>query len=386
MWIFEPHVAEQVFEDLVTRAPDPRRPRRVARPRQGRQEGRRPHRVDHDAQRQDLRRQDVHRRHLRGRPDGRGRRRLPRRPRGQQRRTARSGTACRPACCTTGHHFGVKMNISPYVVPGDPKSGVLPRISDRAARRVRRGRQEGAGLLLPHVPHRPRPTTASRSPSPTATTPSNTNCSLRVYAAGWRETFDEVRSDPEPQDRHQQPRPVQHRQHRHELRLPRRQLRAPPGDPQGARELPEGLALLHRQRPARARRTCRTKMQTWGLPKDEFTDNGNWPHQLYVREARRMIGDYVMTENELTEEARRRRTRSAWARYSIDSHNVQRYITPEGYVQNEGDIGVGTQGPVRDRLRLARARSRARPTTCSCRSASPARTSPSARSAWSRCS
>ena len=41
--------------------------------------------------------------------------------------------------------------------------------------------------------------------------------------------------------------------------------------------------------------------------------------------------------------------------YSIDSHNVQRYITPEGYVQNEGDIGVPTAGPVRDRLRLARA-------------------------------
>ena len=57
-----------------------------------------------------------------------------------------------------------------------------------------------------------------------------------------------------------------------------------------------------------------------------------------------MVGAFVMTENELL---KRRPTpdRSAWGPTRIDSHNVQRYITPEGYVQNEGDIGVPHRGP-----------------------------------------
>jgi hypothetical protein len=57
-----------------------------------------------------------------------------------------------------------------------------------------------------------------------------------------------------------------------------------------------------------------------------------------------MIGHFVMTENELL---KKRPTPESvgMGSYTIDSHNVQRYITPEGYVQNEGDIGVPTNGP-----------------------------------------
>jgi len=86
------------------------------------------------------------------------------------------------------------------------------------------------------------------------------------------------------------------------------------------------------------------QMRKWGLPKDEFTDHGHWSHQLYIREARRMIGAYVMTENELLQK-RPTPDSVGLGSYTIDSHNVQRYITPEGHVQNEGDIGVGTKGP-----------------------------------------
>jgi hypothetical protein len=80
-------------------------------------------------------------------------------------------------------------------------------------------------------------------------------------------------------------------------------------------------------------------MKAWGLAKDEFLDNGNWPHQIYVREARRMIGDFVMTENEIQGNAPVNHS-IGMGSYTMDSHNIQRYITPEGFVQNEGDIGV----------------------------------------------
>jgi hypothetical protein len=88
----------------------------------------------------------------------------------------------------------------------------------------------------------------------------------------------------------------------------------------------------------------RTAMSQWGLAKDEFLDNGHWPHQIYVREARRMVGRFVMTEHELL---KKRPTPEpvGMGSYGIDSHNIQRYVTPDGYVQNEGDIGVPTGGP-----------------------------------------
>ena len=90
--------------------------------------------------------------------------------------------------------------------------------------------------------------------------------------------------------------------------------------------------------------SIRKEMSQWGLPKDEFVDNGNWPHQLYIREARRMISDYVVSELDC------RRIRIAedsvgLGSYNMDSHNVRRYVTAEGFVQNEGDIQVSPGGP-----------------------------------------
>ena len=88
----------------------------------------------------------------------------------------------------------------------------------------------------------------------------------------------------------------------------------------------------------------RNRVSQWGLAKDEFTDNGNWPHQLYIREARRMVGEYVMTEHDCRRSVDTPKPVGLGS-YTMDSHNVQRYVTEEGFVQNEGDIGVHPGGP-----------------------------------------
>lgn len=73
----------------------------------------------------------------------------------------------------------------------------------------------------------------------------------------------------------------------------------------------------------------------WGLPADEYTDNGHWPFQMYVREARRMVSDYVMTEHDCLR----------WvdtpepvviAGNPMDSHGIARFIDADGYLRVEG--------------------------------------------------
>ncbi len=78
----------------------------------------------------------------------------------------------------------------------------------------------------------------------------------------------------------------------------------------------------------------------WGLPKDEFAGNGHWPPQLYIREARRMVSDVVMTEHHVVGRALAADSVGMGA-YGMDSHNVQRYVTAAGFVRNEGNVQVG---------------------------------------------
>lgn len=81
----------------------------------------------------------------------------------------------------------------------------------------------------------------------------------------------------------------------------------------------------------------RTQMQSWGLSKDEFADSGGWPHQLYVREARRMVSDYVMTQGDCVGN-RVASDPICLASYGMDCHPVER-IAWNSYAQTEGGLG-----------------------------------------------
>ncbi|MCF1716833.1 FAD-dependent oxidoreductase [Flavihumibacter sp. RY-1] len=89
--------------------------------------------------------------------------------------------------------------------------------------------------------------------------------------------------------------------------------------------------------------SIRKEMLTWGYPKDEYVETGHWSPQLYVREARRMVGEYVMTQANC--EGKEVVTDGVgMAAYTMDSHNTQRLVI-NGMVKNEGDVQVGGFGP-----------------------------------------
>lgn len=88
----------------------------------------------------------------------------------------------------------------------------------------------------------------------------------------------------------------------------------------------------------------RAVVSKWGLCKDEFETNQGWSGQLYVREARRMVSDYVMNQKnceklEIVDDA------VGLGAYGMDSHHIQRYVDANGHVKNEGNVEAGVSSP-----------------------------------------
>jgi hypothetical protein len=241
------------------------------------------------------------------------------------------------------HHFGaVKQPISPYQVPGDPKSGLLPRVSAEDPGVKGEGDKRVQAYCF-RACYTNDPSNRIPFPKPEGYDASQYEILLRVLNSGWGEFFEKF--DPIPNHKtdtnnhgpfsfdnigYNDDYPEASYERRREIIAEHRTYQ-------------QGLLWFVANDP-RVPKKIQDELREWGLPKDEFTDNGHWSHQLYIREARRMIGQYVMTENELRKKKPTPES-VGMGSYTIDSHNVQRYITPEGYVQNEGDIGVSTNGP-----------------------------------------
>jgi len=81
----------------------------------------------------------------------------------------------------------------------------------------------------------------------------------------------------------------------------------------------------------------------WGLPKDEFVENGHWSPQLYVREARRLVNDHVIDENAILKRTTGQSV--GMGSYKMDSHHTQYHVADDGFVTAEGDVQKSINGP-----------------------------------------
>ncbi len=241
------------------------------------------------------------------------------------------------------HHFGaVQQKISPYIIPGDPKSGVLPRISTAPPGEYGQGdkRVQAYCFRMCLTDH---PGNRVPFPKPAGYDPKQYELLVRIFEAGWRETFQKFDRIPNHKTDTNNHGPMSTDNIGYNYDYPEASYERRREIIREHEAYQKGWLYFIANDP-RVPRDVQMDMRRWGLARDEFKDNGNWPHQIYVREARRMIGSYVMTEHELLKQ-RATPDSVGMGSYGIDSHNIQRYITPEGYVQNEGDIGVSTNGP-----------------------------------------
>ncbi len=234
-----------------------------------------------------------------------------------------------------GHHF--KSDISPYLIPGDSASGVLPRVStEQPGKYGAADHRVQAYCFRMCLTDLPENRLAISRPGDYDST--QYELLRRVFASGWRELFHKF--DPIPNHKtdvnNHGPFSTDNIGMNYDYPEASYERRAEIIAEHTTYQ--KGLLWFLCSDPA-VPEDLREQMSHWGYSKDEFKDNGHWPHQIYVREARRMMGDFVMTENEVLGRSPIEQSVGIGS-YTMDSHNVQRYIKADGFVQNEGDIGV----------------------------------------------
>ncbi len=232
--------------------------------------------------------------------------------------------------------------VDPYKKPGDPSSGLVKYVSaDPPGLRGEADKRVQAYCFRTCLTKNP----ANRFPfpKPAGYDPSDYELMLRVFNYGWRETFDKFDMIPNLKTDTNNHGPFSADFIGENYDYPEASYERRNEIIANHVRYQQGWYYFIANDP-RVPDDVRNKMSEWGLAKDEFIDNGHWPHQLYIREARRLVGEYITTENDCL--GKRTPPRPVgMGSYALDSHNVRRYITPEGYVQNEGDIGVTPKRP-----------------------------------------
>ena len=241
-----------------------------------------------------------------------------------------------------GHHF--KKDISPYMIPGDPGSGVLPCITTEDPGEYCEGDSKIQAycfrMCLTKVPENRVEITRPDDYDST-----QYELLARIFDAGWRELFNKFDPIPNHKTDVNNHGPFSSDNIGMNYDYPEAGYERRKEIIREHVSYQEGLLYFLVSDP-RVPSELQEEMAQWGYAKDEFTDNGHWPHNIYVREARRMIGEFVMTENEVLGKQPVNQS-IGMGSYTMDSHNIQRYIKPDGFVQNEGDIGVHPDEPYR---------------------------------------
>ena len=240
------------------------------------------------------------------------------------------------------HQHWFENKISPYKIPGDPSSGILPRISAESPGEYGSGDNKIQAYCF-RMCMTNHPENRVPFPKPSNYDPSQYELLLRVLNTGrddWFHKFDPIPNKKTDTNNHG---PFSSDNIGMNYDYPEADYKLRREIVQEHIDYQMGLLFFVTNDP-RVPEDIRNEMATWGLAKDEFTDNDNWPYQIYVREARRMVGEYVITENDILSRIEVPES-IGMGSYAMDSHHVQRYITPERYVQNEGDIGVIPSSP-----------------------------------------
>ncbi len=240
------------------------------------------------------------------------------------------------------HHDFDNLNIDPYVVPGNASSGVLPLISTKDPG----NRGEGDNRIQAYCFRTC--LTKNEENRVQFTKPSGYDSTqyellIRIYEAGWRGTFNKFDAIPNAKTDVNNHGPFSFDNIGMNYDYPEASYERRKEIIDEHIKYQKGL-LYFIANDTRVPEEVRNEMKQWGYAKDEFTENGNWPYNIYVREARRMKGEYIMTENDVL--SKRLVNHSiGMGSYNLDSHNAQRYIKPDGFVENEGDIELPTGKP-----------------------------------------